>query len=80
MITQYAYIPLAQVLNLPNPDTYTVRIAAYRAGVAPDVQDSNGVGIPNVIQMEMVSFTDEQKADIIALGGEWFESATDYLS
>jgi hypothetical protein len=39
---QYAYIPLAQAGNLPNPEGYHIRLAVYVAGYPPDLIDSNG--------------------------------------
>ena len=77
---QYAYIPLAQAGNLPNPDGYAIRLAVYVPGFAPDLVDSNGHGIPNILELDVPEFTDTQKADILALEGQWFPDAETYLA
>jgi hypothetical protein len=77
---QYAYIPLSQAGNLPDPDGYPIRLAVYVAGFAPDLTDSNGNGIPNILELDVPEFTDTQKADIAALGGQWFPDADTYLA
>ena len=76
---QYAYIPLAQAGNLPTPDGYPIRLAVYVAGIAPDLTDSDGHGIPNILELDVHEFTDPQKADILALEGQWFPDAETYL-
>jgi hypothetical protein len=77
---QYAYIPLSQAGHLPRPDGYPIRLAVYVAGFAPDLTDSNGNGIPNILELDVPEFTDTQKADIAALGGQWFVDAERYLN
>jgi hypothetical protein len=77
---QYAYIPIARTGNLPYPQNYAVRLAVYVPGYAPDVVDSNGNGIPNILELDAPAFTDTQKADILALEGQWFEDAAAYLA
>jgi hypothetical protein len=77
---QYAYIPIARTGNLPYPQNYAVRLAVYLPGYAPDVVDSNGNGIPNILELDVPAFTDTQKADILALDGQWFEDAAAYLA
>jgi hypothetical protein len=77
---QYAYIPLAQAGNLPAPDNYAIRLAVYVAGFAPDLVDSNGNGIPNILELDVPEFTEAQKADILTLNGQWFPDAASYLA
>ena len=77
---QYAYIPIAQAGNLPDPDEYAIRLAVYVAGFAPDLEDSNGNGIPNILELDVPSFTPQQAADIVALGGQHFPDAETYLA
>lgn len=79
-MSQYAYIPLSVASELPNPESYVVRIAAYVAGYPPDLVDSNGNGIPNIFELEQPAFTEPQKLDIEALGGQWFADAAAYLA
>lgn len=76
---EYAYIPIAKAAELPNPESYGVRIAVYVEGYPPDILDSNGQGIPNILEMEGNPFTEPQKIDIEALGGQWFQDAAAYL-
>ncbi|MFO0419237.1 MAG: hypothetical protein ACK53T_07515 [Planctomycetota bacterium] len=76
----YAFIPLDRATELPNHNGYIVRIPQYLAGFAPDLLDSNGLGIPNVLELEEPEMTEAQKADVIELGGQWFENAETYLA
>lgn len=77
---QYAYISLSAAHQLPNPESYIVRIAKYIPGVQPDLLDSNAYGIPNVLELEsgIDGFTPEQSGDITALGGHVFADAATY--
>jgi hypothetical protein len=77
---QYAYIPLAQAGNLPAPDGYPIRLAVYVAGYPPDLIDSNGNGIPNILELDVPEFTEPQKVDIVALNGQCFPDAAAYLA
>jgi hypothetical protein len=79
-MNQYAYIPLSEAGNLPFPEGYPVRLAVYVAGFDPDMLDSDGKGIPNILELEGVPFTEAQQDDIWNLGGEWFENAESYLA
>ncbi|MBX3103076.1 MAG: hypothetical protein KF690_11250 [Bacteroidetes bacterium] len=76
----YAYIPLSAASRLAAPAGYPVRIPVYVQGYLPDMLDSNGQGIPNVLEMESDSggFTQDQMFDIEQLGGQYFESAEVY--
>lgn len=76
----YAYIRLSNAPLLPDIEQYSVRIAKYIEGLAPDMIDSNGNGIPNALEIEQPSpFSFQQIAEIEALGGKIFNSATEYL-
>jgi hypothetical protein len=77
---QYAYIPLAQAPSLPDLEGYWVRLAVYVPGFAPDLVDSNGNGIPNILELDVPEFTEPQKVDIVALNGQWFPDAAAYLA
>ena len=77
---QYAYIPLAQAPSLPSLESYRVRIAMYVPGYPPDLIDSNGIGIPNILELDVPAFTEPQKVDILALNGQWFPDAESYLA
>jgi hypothetical protein len=79
MSNQYAYISLANAPMLAAPESYTVRIARHVPGFAPDLTDSNGYGIPNIIELECEVFTQPQLDDITALGGQSFATAEDYI-
>jgi hypothetical protein len=76
---QYAYIPLAQAGNLSNPNDYAIRLAVYVEGYSPDMVDSNGHGIPNILELDVPEFTEAQKTDVLALGGQWFPDSEAYL-
>lgn len=76
----YAFIPLAHATQLANPNGYIVHIPQYLAGFAPDLLDSNGFGIPNVLELEQPEMTEAQKTDITALGGLWYPDADAYLA
>ena len=77
---EYVYIPLAQAGNLPAPDGYPIRLAVYVPGFAPDLTDSNGQGIPNILELDVPQFSEAQKVEITALGGQWFPDAETYLA
>jgi hypothetical protein len=77
---QYAYIHLAQAPSLPDLEGYRVRLAVYVPGFAPDLVDSNGNGIPNILELDVPEFTEPQKVDIVALNGQWFPDAAAYLA
>jgi hypothetical protein len=79
-MNQYAYIPLSEAGNLPEPEAYPVRLAVHVCGFDPCMQDTNGNGIPNILELEGVPFTEAQQEDIEDLGGEWFENAEAYLA
>lgn len=76
----YAYIPLAQAANLNLLEDYGVRVPMYVSGFNPDLLDTNGVGVPNIFELETLNLSSEQKNNIVALGGQWFESADLYAA
>jgi hypothetical protein len=80
IMPQYAYIPLAQAPSLPDLEGYRVRLAVYVPGFATDLVDSNGNGIPNILELDVPEFTQQQETDIYALGGERFPDAETYLA
>jgi hypothetical protein len=77
---QYAYIPLAQAPSLPDLEGYRVRLAVYVPGFAPDLADSNGNGIPNILELDVPELTFTQRANVEMLGGQCFPDAAAYLA
>lgn len=77
---QYGYIPIAHQGNLPNQNSYIVRIAVFIDGVAPTTYDAQGLGIVNALELEVAQLNNGQKTSIVARNGEWFESCDDYIA
>jgi hypothetical protein len=79
-MAQYAYVPIDQMGALQNPEGYKIRLGVYVPGFSPDILDSNNVGIPNIVELDVIEFTSQQKTEITNLGGQWFNTAQDYIS
>lgn len=73
----YAFIPLSKASELATPSAYIVRIPVYLPGYDPDITDSNGVGIPNILELEAIEI---EEAPIDALGGLVFADADLYIA